>query len=70
MIKYIYQNKSKGINMEDELIFSKKWFTLDKYYFKILTIITELADKALLKAHCLTFAKIFLYKIHPATRIK
>ncbi len=44
MIKYIYQNKSKGINMEDELIFSKKWFTLDKYYFKILTIITELAD--------------------------
>ncbi len=30
--------------MEDELIFSENWFTLDKYYFKILTILTELAD--------------------------
>lgn len=30
--------------MEDELIFSKEWFTLDKYNFKILAIITELAD--------------------------
>lgn len=30
--------------MKNELIFSKKWFTLDKYYFKILTIITDLAD--------------------------
>lgn len=57
MIKYIYQNKSKGINMEDELIFSMKWFSLDKYYFKILTIITELADntrtfKGTLSAFC------------------
>lgn len=30
--------------MENDLIFSKEWFTLEKYYFKILAIITELAD--------------------------
>ncbi len=30
--------------MEDELIFSKEWFILEKYHFKILAIITELAD--------------------------
>lgn len=30
--------------MEDELIFSKEWFMLEKYHFKILAIITELAD--------------------------
>lgn len=27
--------------MEDELIFSKEWFMLEKYHFKILAIITE-----------------------------
>ena len=30
--------------MEDELIFSKEWFMLEKYHFKILAVITELAD--------------------------
>ena len=30
--------------MEGELIFSKEWFMLEKYHFKIMAIITELAD--------------------------
>ena len=50
--------------MEDELIFSKEWFMLEKYHFKILAVITELADNTG------TFVKICLYKTHPATRTK
>lgn len=57
--------------MEDELIFSKEWFMLEKYHFKILAVITELADNTgTFKGELTAFCKNLSIKTHPATRTK